>query len=130
MAPEVNLISFPSHRRSLWMPIAAAASIVIGVSIIGLVYFNKQDNPLPVTQILNEEGHTVRFLCNNGCSAQDILLLANEIFKLNTKMMKSFVPYLVLLLAMGLSACREKTTPSEMMPCEKAALELYQKYAA
>ena len=43
--------------------------------------------------------------------------------------MKSFVPYLVLLLAMGLSACREKTTPSEMMPCEKAALELYQKYA-
>jgi hypothetical protein len=81
MAPEVNLISFPSHRRSLWMPIAAAASIVIGVSIIGLVYFNKQDNPLPVTQIVNEEGHTVRFLCNNGCSAQDILLLANEIFK-------------------------------------------------
>lgn len=44
--------------------------------------------------------------------------------------MKSFVPYLVLLLAMGLSACREKTTPSEMMPREKAALELYQKYAA
>ena len=81
MAPEVNLISFPSHRRSLWMPIAAAASIVIGVSIIGLVYFNKQDNPLPVTQIVNEEGHTVRFLCNNGCSEQDILLLANEIFK-------------------------------------------------
>lgn len=81
MAPEVNLISFPSHHRSLWMPIAAAASIVIGVSIIGLVYFNKQDNPFPVTQILNEEGHTVRFLCNNGCSAQDILLLANEIFK-------------------------------------------------
>ena len=81
MAPEVNLISFPSHRRILLMPIAAAASIVIGVSIIGLVYFNKQDNPLPVTQIVNEEGHTVRFLCNNGCSAQDIILLANEIFK-------------------------------------------------
>ena len=42
--------------------------------------------------------------------------------------MKSLVPYLVLLLAMVLSACKEKTEIHEKT-CEKAALEIYCKYA-
>jgi len=42
--------------------------------------------------------------------------------------MKSLVPYLVLLLTIVLSACREKTETSKKT-CEKAALEIYCKYA-
>ena len=42
--------------------------------------------------------------------------------------MKSLVPYLVLLLAMVLSACKEKTVNHDKT-CEKAALEIYCKYA-
>ena len=42
--------------------------------------------------------------------------------------MKSLVPYLVLLLAIVLSACKEKTEISGKT-CEKAALEIYCKYA-
>ena len=58
--PEVNIIPFPSHRRNRWIPYAAAACIAIGVATIGL-------------------GQTVRFLCNNGCSALEVLLSANEV---------------------------------------------------
>jgi len=42
--------------------------------------------------------------------------------------MKSLVPYLVLLLAMLMSACKE-TTETHEKTCEKAALEIYCKYA-
>lgn len=42
--------------------------------------------------------------------------------------MKRHIPYLVLLLAMVLSACKEKTETREKT-CEKAALEIYCKYA-
>ena len=42
--------------------------------------------------------------------------------------MKSLAPYLVLLLAMALSACKDKTETHEKT-CEKAALEIYCKYA-
>ena len=43
--------------------------------------------------------------------------------------MKSLVPYLVLLLAIVLSACKEKAEVPETKTCEKAALEIYCKYA-
>lgn len=43
--------------------------------------------------------------------------------------MKSLIPYLVLLLAIGLSACKDRTASPEAKTCEKAALELYCKYA-
>ena len=43
--------------------------------------------------------------------------------------MKKLLTYLVLLLAIGLSACKEKTDAPETKACEKAALELYCKYA-
>jgi hypothetical protein len=32
-------------------------------------------------QKININGQNVRFLCNNGCSAQDILVSANDIIK-------------------------------------------------
>ncbi len=43
--------------------------------------------------------------------------------------MKSLVTYLAVLLAIGLSACKEGSTVSETTTCEKAAMELYCKYA-
>lgn len=43
--------------------------------------------------------------------------------------MKNLFTYLILLLAIGLSACKERTEVPETKACEKAALELYCKYA-
>ena len=43
--------------------------------------------------------------------------------------MKNRIPYLALLLAVALSACKEKTDVTEAKGCEKAAMELYSKYA-
>ena len=42
--------------------------------------------------------------------------------------MKSLVPYLAVLLALWLSACKERTAP-DTTTCKKAAMELYCKYA-
>ena len=43
--------------------------------------------------------------------------------------MKNFFIYLAVLFAIGLSACKERTEAPETKACEKAALELYCKYA-
>lgn len=43
--------------------------------------------------------------------------------------MKNLFTYLAVLLVIGLSACKEKTEVTETKACEKAALELYCKYA-
>ena len=69
------------RRRNRWIPYAAAASLVIGVAAIGL---NRQKNAgtdTPVAQEVNIEGNTMFFLCNNGCSAQEIVMAANDIIK-------------------------------------------------
>lgn len=79
--PEMNVIPFPSHRRNRWIPYAAAACIAVGVAAVGLNHQHKTDGTLPEAQEVNVEGQIVRFLCNNGCSAQDIILSANEVIK-------------------------------------------------
>ncbi len=43
--------------------------------------------------------------------------------------MKSLLPYLAVLLALGLAACKARTASPETKTCEKAAMELYCKYA-
>jgi hypothetical protein len=43
--------------------------------------------------------------------------------------MKNLVPYLALLFAIGLSACKERTASRERTTCQNAAMELYCKYA-
>ena len=67
------------HRR--WIPYAAAASLVIGVAAIGLTRQGQPDNGLPVAEEVTVESQTIHFICNNGCSAQDIMLLANKVIK-------------------------------------------------
>ena len=74
---EANVI--PLHRNRRWIPYAAAASLVIGVAAIGLTRQGQPDNGLPVAEKVTMESQTVHFLCNNGCSAQDIMQLANKV---------------------------------------------------
>lgn len=79
-APYVNIL-FPTHRNNRWIPYTAAACIAISVVAIGLNRQNKTENALPVAKEVEVGGQTVRFLCNNGCSAQDIILSASEVIK-------------------------------------------------
>ena len=65
------------RRRRRWMPYAAAACLVIGVSAVALNH--KTPNPLPETEVVTVEGQTVHFLCNNGCSAQDVIVAVKEV---------------------------------------------------
>jgi hypothetical protein len=78
---EVDLFPFPTRRRTQWIPITAAASLVIGVTVIGLTRHGQPDNGLPMAKEVTVESQTVRFICNNGCSAQDIMHLANKVIK-------------------------------------------------
>ena len=78
---EVNLFPFPTRRRTQWIPITAAASLVIGVTVIGLTRNGQPDNGLPTAKEVTVESQTVRFICNNGCSAQDIMHMANKVIK-------------------------------------------------
>ncbi len=80
-APYVNILPFPTHRNNRWIPYTAAACIAISVVAIGLNRQNKTENALPVAKEVEVGGQTVRFLCNNGCSAQDIILSASEVIK-------------------------------------------------
>jgi len=79
--PEPNVIYFSSHRSNRWIPYMAAASLILGVTVIGLTRQNQSDNKLPVAKKVTVNGQTIHFLCNNGCSAQDIILSANEVIK-------------------------------------------------
>ena len=66
-----------TRRRKRWIPYAAAACIAVGVTIIGLTRHGQPDNMLPVAKEVTVEGQTIHFLCNNGCSAQEVMLFAN-----------------------------------------------------
>ena len=74
-----NVIHF--HRNRRWIPYTAAASLVIGVTIVGLTRSSQPDDELPIAKEVTVESQTIHFVCNNGCSAQDIMLLANKVIK-------------------------------------------------
>ena len=76
---EANVI--PLHRTRRWIPYAAAASLFIGVAVFGLTRQSQPENGLPVAEKVTMESQTVHFICNNGCSAQDIMSLANKVIK-------------------------------------------------
>ena len=78
---EGNVIPFPTPHRKRWIPYAAVASIAVGVTIIGLIQQKQTNNPLPVAKEVTVGDQTIHFLCNNGCSAQDIILSASEVIK-------------------------------------------------
>jgi hypothetical protein len=82
-ARDENIVPISLGRRGRWIPYAAAASVLIGVGVIGLTNQSEMPNQpqLLKAQKININGQNVRFLCNNGCSAQDILVSANDIIK-------------------------------------------------
>ena len=76
---SANII--PIHHNRRWVPYAAAASLVIGVAAIGLTRQSQPESGLPVAEEVTVESQTIHFICNNGCSAQDIMFLANKVIK-------------------------------------------------
>ena len=81
-APLQPVVAVPFKRsRNRWIPYAAAASLVIGVSIIGLTRKSQPNPPMPRAEVVTVESQTIHFLCNNGCSPQDIMVLASKVIK-------------------------------------------------
>ena len=81
-AQQQETVDIPiTRRRKHWIPYAAAASLVIGVAVIGLTHQGQPENGLPVAEEVTVENQTVHFVCNNGCTVQDIMLLANKVIK-------------------------------------------------
>ena len=70
-----------TKRRNRWIPYAAAASIAVGVAIVGLTRQNEPGSTLPVAKEVNVNGQTIRFVCNNDCSVQDVIFAVNEVIK-------------------------------------------------
>lgn len=68
----------PVRRRFRWVPYAAAASILLGVSVIGWQRMTHELR-LPETKVVSVNGQTIRFLCNSGCSADDVFRSAQNI---------------------------------------------------
>ena len=70
--------------RDQWIAVIAVVVlliIAIGVAIIGLTRQGQPDDSLPVAKEVTVGDQTIHFLCNNGCSAQDIILSASEVIK-------------------------------------------------
>ncbi len=81
-AQQQETVDFPiTRRRKRWIPYAAAASLVAGVAVIGLTRQGQPENELPVAEEVTVENQTIHFVCNNGCTVQDIMLLANKVIK-------------------------------------------------
>ena len=66
------------HQTLRWIQYAAAASVLIGALIFGWNIQNASTK-LPEAQEVSIGGQTVQFLCNSGCSAQDIIISAQNI---------------------------------------------------
>ena len=66
------------HRKLNWIPYAAAASLIIGILFFGWNIQNAKAK-IPVAQEVSVEGQTIKFLCNSGCSAQDVIISAKNI---------------------------------------------------
>jgi len=87
--PQFNAtIDLPNVRRkrNRWIPYAAAASLIAGISIIGITRSNHHDGRLnlPVAKEVSvDDGQTVRFLCNDGCTANEVLLASKDVISNN-----------------------------------------------
>ena len=67
-----NEVQYIRQRRFRWIPYAAAAGLLVAVSIIGLRH-QRNVARLPVAEKVDVKGQTIRFLCNSGCSADDVV---------------------------------------------------------
>ena len=70
-----------TRRRARWLPYAAAASLVVGVATFMLTREGQPEIALPVAEEVSVGGQTMHFLCNSGCSVDEVLIAANEVIK-------------------------------------------------
>lgn len=70
-----------TRRRNRWLPYAAAASLVVGIATFMLTRESQPEIALPVAEEVSVGGQTMQFLCNNGCSVNEVLIAANEVIK-------------------------------------------------
>lgn len=68
----------PPRRKYRWIPYAAAASILIGVAVVGWQRVSGSSRHIELEEV-SVEGQTIRFLCNSGCSVDDVLHSAQNI---------------------------------------------------
>lgn len=77
---ETRINGRQKPKKGGWK-IGIAASIALGLTIFGLTRHVRPDDGLPVAQEVTVDNQTIHFICNNGCSAQDVMLLANKAIK-------------------------------------------------
>lgn len=78
---QQSAVVIPFTRRKRWFPYAAAASLIIGMTVWGLTYKNLNGNRHPAAAKVNVDGQAMHFMCNNGCSAEDIIFAVNDVIK-------------------------------------------------
>ena len=78
---ESVVVPLNTRRRNRWIPYVAAASIVAGAVLIGVGRFRNVSNTGPQVQKADVDGHTMFFMCNNGCSVQDFIFAATDVIK-------------------------------------------------
>ena len=79
--PEEIIMPATIRKRGRWVPYAVAAGIAAGIVFIGVNRAGISPDPLPTVQEVNVEGNIMFFMCNNGCSVQDVVLSANDVIK-------------------------------------------------
>lgn len=80
-AEEENAVSIQRKPFRRIIPYAAAASLLIGVTAIGLTRHKETTTQQPVVSPTDVDGQTVLFMCNNGCSAHDVIIAVNDVIK-------------------------------------------------
>ena len=80
-AEEATVTPFTAKRHARWIPYAAAACLVIGVAAIGLNHEQQKPDPQANITPTDVEGQTILFMCNNGCTAQEVMLAVNDVIK-------------------------------------------------
>lgn len=73
-----NMPTSYSRHKLRWLPYAAAACLMIGITMFG-ISLHQAKTQLPVAEEVIIKGEKMKFLCNSGCSAQDIFISARNI---------------------------------------------------
>ena len=66
--------------RPRWVPYAATAACVTVLVGGGISMFHAQTPASPEAEMVNLDGKQVYFLCNNSCSAAEVVQAAEEMF--------------------------------------------------
>ena len=77
---RLDLGEIRPERGSRWIPYAAAAACVTVLVGGGIRMFHAHTPASPEAEMVNLDGKQVYFLCNNSCSAAEVVQAAEEMF--------------------------------------------------